>query len=91
MAKRNEQRQEVPPTTYLSTAEGKWTLIHHGGPLCATTDRRTAEEVARRYGIALPDVLWDGDGGRFVSSAARGCGGPIHSATPTVTFNEACK
>lgn len=58
-----EVRQE--PTNYLSYSERGWSLISQGMPLCAPTDKATAEQVANRHKITLPTVYWNGLEGRF--------------------------
>ena len=60
--------REVMASTFLSTSEGAWRVIHQGLPLCADTDKDSACKVARRYGFdpgALP--VWNGDKGEFTS------------------------
>lgn len=55
------------PRLYLSTSNGKWRAIYRGLPLCADTDRATAESVVKEFPKeTLADVVWDGDLGEFV-------------------------
>jgi hypothetical protein len=52
-------------TTYLSTTNGMWNLIHQGMPLCADTPRREkAEAVAQQYKLK-PTAIWNGNAGKF--------------------------
>jgi hypothetical protein len=54
------------PAIHLTTGRGKWCVISHGQPLCADTDRNTAEKFAAQFKINLPDVIWNGDRGEWV-------------------------
>ena len=56
---------QQPPTHYLSYSERGWSLISRGMPLCAPTDKATAEQIANRHEIQLPTVFWDGTAGTF--------------------------
>jgi hypothetical protein len=54
-------------SAYLSTTDGKWTVILSGSPACANTTRERAEAVARHFRYdptTLP--IWDGNAGSFV-------------------------
>jgi len=51
------------PESYLSTSNGFWRVVWKGIPLNADTkDRSRAEEVAKKYKINLPSIIFaDGE------------------------------
>lgn len=50
---------------YLSYSERGWSLISNGIPLCAPTDKLSAENVAKNLDINLPFFYWNGIQGKF--------------------------
>lgn len=57
--------ESPPPACYLSVADGRWNVIHHGLPVSAGLPTRSrAEEVVRFYRLA-PAAIWNGDVGAF--------------------------
>ena len=65
------------PHTYLSLANGRWSLIHRSEPLCAPTTRERCLDVLhagnrRGYGapMRLTAVYWDGEIGAFMPDPA---------------------
>jgi len=51
-------------THYTLTSGGLWSVIRHGLPLCADTDRAGAERTAAHYGLNINSV-WLSDRGEF--------------------------
>ena len=52
--------KNTDPQHYLSLSERGWSLISNGMPLCAPTDKATAEQAAKRHELTLPPVYWNG-------------------------------
>jgi hypothetical protein len=55
------------PKVYLSTTDGKWTVISGGSPLCAPTTLARARAVAKQYRLPESLPIWDGDAGKFMT------------------------
>ena len=56
------------PSTYLSSSEGRFRVIHNSMPIC--NDKTTAAEAlaaADQMRVTVSDQMWDGDAGKFVS------------------------
>ena len=58
-------KNNTQPQHYLSFSERGWSLISQGMPLCAPTDKATAEQVAKKHNMTLPSVYWNGMDGKF--------------------------
>lgn len=55
------------PTSYLSTSEGSWRVIHQGLPLCRDGTEPEARACAKRFNVDISHrLIWDGDLGRFI-------------------------
>lgn len=54
-----------PPRCYLSTSQGRWTVVYQGMPLCADKQTRAEAEAAARQMKAAPAAIWNGDTGQF--------------------------
>lgn len=46
-------------------AEGEWSLIHQGQPLCKPGPLASAQETAKRYKLEI-DAVWVANKGEFV-------------------------
>lgn len=53
------------PTTYYSTGQGEWSLMHQGMPVCKNGTLAEAERCAVAYKLTPAPDYWDGDTGEF--------------------------
>ena len=51
------------PTTYLSTSDGLWRVIHQDSPGCANKASRAEAEAYATWAGITPTHLWNGDTG----------------------------
>ena len=53
------------PTTYYSTGQGEWSLIHQGMPVCKNGTLAEAKRCATAFKLKPSLDYWDGDAGAF--------------------------
>ena len=55
-----EYMSDGTPRTYLSTSDGKWSVIHQGDPLCPRCEKAEALAVWNRWFAGCVPQVWHG-------------------------------